>query len=105
MKVLGVSEEKLYALEGFVPPTHYAVWVGEPDYSEANGRRLLLERGEKEGFAWRSLPECGRVDMLLNLSSGDLVLTRALLKSGLKVGGKRRGADYRGMNTIFYKKI
>ena len=30
-KVLGGSEEKLYALEGFVPPTHYAVWVGEPD--------------------------------------------------------------------------
>ena len=30
-KVLGDSEEKLYALEGFVPPTHYAVWVGEPD--------------------------------------------------------------------------
>ena len=31
LKVLGASEEKLHALEGFVPPTHYAVWVGEPD--------------------------------------------------------------------------
>ena len=31
LKVLGASEEKLYTLEGFVPPTHYAVWVGEPD--------------------------------------------------------------------------
>ena len=30
-KVQGATEEKLYALEGFVPPTHYAVWVGEPD--------------------------------------------------------------------------
>ena len=66
---------------------------------------MLLERGEKEGFAWRSLAECGRVDMLLNLSSGDLVLTRALLKSGLKVGGKRRGADYRGMSVVTYKKL
>ena len=31
LKVLGASEDKLYALEGFVPPTHYAVWVGESD--------------------------------------------------------------------------
>ena len=91
-----------------LPTTVVAWWSGVDPVrpSEANGRRLLLERGEKEGFAWRSLAECGRVDMLLNLSSGDLVLTRALLKSGLKMGGsKRRGADYRGMNAILYKRI
>ena len=74
--------------------------------SEAgNGRRLALERGEKEGFAVRSEAGSGRLDMLLNLASGDLLLTRVLLKSGLKMGGQRRRVDYRGMNAVTYKKI
>ncbi len=31
MKAPGASEEKLSALEAFVPPTHFVEWVGEPD--------------------------------------------------------------------------
>ena len=42
LKVLGASEEKLHALEGFVPPTHYAVWVGEPDYTIPGDMWCLL---------------------------------------------------------------
>ena len=73
--------------------------------SEADsGRRWLLVRGEKEGFAVRSGAGFGRLDMLINLASGDLLLTRVLLKSGLKMGGQRR-MDYRGMNAVTYKKI
>ena len=53
----------------------------------------------------RSEAGSGRVDMLLNLASGDLLLTRVLLKSGLKMGGQRRRVDYRGMNAVTYKKI
>merc|ERR1711874_287299 len=76
--------------------------------SEADsGRRWLLVRGEKEGFAtdWRSEAGSGHLDMLINLASGDLLLTRVLLKSGLKMGGQRRRLDYRGMNAVTYKKI
>ena len=47
LRVLGASEEKLYALEGFVPPTHYAVWVGEPDYVLPYWM-LRLERGGRD---------------------------------------------------------
>ena len=75
--------------------------------SEAdNGRHLLLEMEEKEGFAtdWRSHSEGDRVDMLL-MASGDLVLTRCLNMSGLKIGGKKREADNRGMCAVTYKKI
>ena len=60
-------------------PTSVVTWFsgGDPIRpSDGGRRRLLLERGEKEGFAWRSRAESGRVDMLLNLSSGDLLLTR-----------------------------
>ena len=32
MKTPGAREEKLSALEAFVPPTHFVEWVGEPDY-------------------------------------------------------------------------
>ena len=32
LKAPGASEEKLSALEAFVPPTHFVEWVGEPDY-------------------------------------------------------------------------
>ena len=31
MKAPGAPEEKLSALEAFVPPTHFLEWVGEPD--------------------------------------------------------------------------
>jgi hypothetical protein len=31
LKAPGASEEKLSALEAFVPPTHFVEWVGEPD--------------------------------------------------------------------------
>ena len=75
--------------------------------SEAiNGRVLPLERGEKEGFAmdWRSHSEGDRVDMLL-MASGELLLTKVLTMSGLKIGGKRREADYRGMCAVTYKKL
>ena len=75
--------------------------------SEAdNGRHLLLEMGEKEGFAtdWRSYNQGDRVDMLL-MASGELLLTRSLTMSGLKIGGKRREADYRGVCAVAYKKI
>ena len=75
--------------------------------SEADsGRRLMLERGEKEGFAtdWRSYNQGDRVDMLL-MASGELLLTRSLTMSGLKIGGKRREADYRGVCAVTYKKI
>ena len=45
--------------------------------------------------------------MLVSLSSGELLLTRVLVKSGLLMGeglaGKRR--DYRGINSITYKRI
>ena len=61
-------------------PTSVVTWFSGADPIQSSkvneGRRLLLERGEKEGFAWRSRAESGRVDMLLNLSSGDLLLTR-----------------------------
>ena len=67
----------------------------------------LLE--EKEGVATsRTWPGDFRVNMLLNLGSGELLLTRARCKSGLgdMVGGKRwRKADYRGLNVITYKMV
>ena len=53
----------------------------------------------------------GGVNMLVSLSSGELLQTRVLVKSGLLieggVGGKRRRrkADYRGINVITYKRI
>ena len=74
--------------------------------SEAVTRLWQLERGEKEGVAmdWRSHSEGDRVDMLL-MGSGELVLTKVLTMSGLKIGGKRREADYRGMCAVIYKKI
>ena len=74
--------------------------------SEAVNRRWLLERGEKEGVAtdWRSHSEGDRVDMLL-MGSGELVLTKVLTMSGLKIGGKRRKADYRGVCAVTYKKL
>ena len=31
LKAPGACEEKLSALEAFVPPTHFVEWVGEPD--------------------------------------------------------------------------
>ena len=74
--------------------------------SEADcGKRLLLERGEREGFAtdWRSYSEGDRVDMLL-MASDELLLTRVFTRSGLKIGGKRR-ADYRGVCALTYKKL
>ena len=49
--------------------------------------------------------------MLVSLSSGELLLTRALVKSGLLMGGgavgkrRRRKGDYRGVNVITYKRI
>ena len=49
--------------------------------------------------------------MLVSLSSGELLLTRVLVKSGLLMGGgavgkRRRGkAGYRGINVITYKRI
>ena len=42
MKAPGASEEKLSALEAFVPPTHFVEWVGEPDYIRG-GKRWVLE--------------------------------------------------------------
>ena len=70
---------------------------------------MLLARVEKEGFAtdWRSEAGFGHLDMLVNMSSGDLLLTRVLLKSGLKMGsyGRRVDYSYRGMNVVTYKKI
>ena len=74
--------------------------------SEAVTRLRLLERGEKEGVAmdWRSHSEGDRVDMLL-MASGELLLTKVLIMSGLKIGGKRREADFRGMCSVTYKKL
>ena len=51
--------------------------------------------------------------MLVSLSSGELLLTRVLVKSGLLMGGgavgkgrrSRRREDYRGINVITYKRI
>ena len=65
---------------------------------------------EKEGIATsRSFHGDCRVSKLLSLASGELLLTRAMLKSGLMMGYKegsesrRRKADYRGLNVITYK--
>ena len=46
MKAPGAPEEKLSALEAFVPPTHFVEWVGEPDYM---GPRLAALRTSTRG--------------------------------------------------------
>ena len=77
----------------------------------------MLERGETEGVAtvgglvrwggmgWGGVG--GRVDLLL-MASDELVLTKVLTMSGLKIqfnGGRKREADYRGVCAITYKKL
>ena len=42
---------------------------------------------------------------MLLMASGELVLTKVLTMSGLKIGGKRREADYRGVCSVTYKKL
>ena len=66
----------------------------------------MLERGEKEGVAtdWGSHLEGDRVDLLL-MASDELLLTKVLTMSGLKIGGRKREADYRGVCAIKYKKL
>ena len=101
-----------------LPPTVLATYFGPHTHYLQRPSQNSLQRfifgahlEEKEGLAiTKTWPGYCRIDMLAQIGSRDLQLTRAMVKSDLMMGNtgaekRRRKGAYRGLNVITFKML
>ena len=99
-----------------LPPTVLATYFGgeDPQRPSQNSLQRIIfgaHLEEKEGLAiTKTWPGYCRIDMLAQIGSRDLQLTRAMVKSDLMMGNtgsekRRRKGAYRGLNVITFKML